>query len=143
LNVGPDIEFEIDEGFGDDSDGEGGGDPLPSRFRWGAAFEVRGGDDAAGDVVSPYGLKLAADVEHNLREIGQASLFGGVAVDYRQLVILRGGVLRLDNAFGEESVSGAAIGAGVHWRNLRIDLAREIGVNEIGDEMHFSLGADF
>jgi hypothetical protein len=138
LNVGPEITYELDDPA-EGTSAEGEGDPLPSRFRWGAALDV----GELTDPESPYGLRLAADVEHNLRELGDVSLFGGAAVDYRDIVVFRGGVLRLDNAFGEESATGASIGAGVQWQRLRVDIARELGVNEIGDETHFSLGVDF
>jgi hypothetical protein len=137
LNVGPDITFDVDDDVVGSVEGEG--DELPSRLRYGLALDI--GQLAEPD--SPYGLELAADVEHDLREIGDASLFGGVAVDYRDVVIVRGGVLRLANGFGEDDPTGASFGAGVHWRGLRLDIARELNVNEVGDATHFSLGADF
>lgn len=137
LNVGPDINFELDSGEGEQSDA--GDEPLPSRLRYGASLELGDWMDPAG----LYGLVIAADVEHDLRELGEVSVFGGAAIDFRDVVILRGGVLRLNNAFGAEATTGASLGAGVQWRGLRIDVARELGVNEIDDETHFSLGADF
>jgi hypothetical protein len=82
-------------------------------------------------------------VNHDLRELGDLSLFGGAAVDYRDIVTLRGGVLQLSNAFGEDDQTGASFGAGVHWKGLRLDIARELNVNEVGDATHVSLGADF
>lgn len=141
LNVGPDIEFDIDDELGGET--EGAGDPLPSRLRWGAALVLRGtGDDVeAGN--SDYGFLLATDVEHNLRELGDVSLHAGGELDYRRIVTVRGGFVRLVNSFGGESANGFSLGAGVRWQQLRVDVAREIGVNEIGDETHFSLGVDF
>lgn len=139
LNVGPDIDFELDDPLPGDDEPEG--DPLPSRLRWGAAVEVREADDV--EAPADYGILIAGDLEHNLRELGDVSLHGGVEIDYRRIVMLRGGLLRLVNSFGGESASGASLGAGVHWKQLRVDLAREIGVNEIGDETHFSIGVDF
>ncbi len=137
LNVGPDITFDVDDPIAGDAQGEG--DELPSRLRYGATLDV----GQLADPESPYGFELAADVEHDLRELGEVSLFGGAAVDYRDIVVVRGGVLRLANTFGEDQPTGASFGAGVHWKGLRLDIARELNVNEVGDATHFSLGADF
>jgi hypothetical protein len=137
LNVGPDVTFEVDDPLLNGEKGEG--DELPSRLSYGAQLDV--GELA--DPESQYGFVLAADVSHDLRELGDISLFGGAAVDYRDIVTVRGGVLQLANAFGEDDQTGASFGAGVHWKGLRLDIARELNVNEVGDATHVSLGADF
>ncbi|MBA2565846.1 MAG: PorV/PorQ family protein [Gemmatimonadetes bacterium] len=137
LNVGPKVTFKLNDA--DEGDTEGAGDDLPSRFRWGAALDVGQLTRSQGE----YGLRIAADVEHNLRELGEISAFGGAAVEYRDMIVLRGGVLNLNNPFGGESATGASLGAGVHWQKLRVDVARELGVNEAGDETHFSFGVEF
>jgi hypothetical protein len=134
LNLGPEITYKFEDAPAQ-GDEESTGDDLPSRIRWGMALDV-------GELTNPesdYGVQLAGDVEHDLRELGEVSLFGGAALDYRNLVTLRGGVLRLNNSFGEKSSVGASLGAGVRWQRFRIDLARELNVSEIGDETHFSL----
>jgi hypothetical protein len=141
LNVGPDLELDLDEAGGEEPEG----DPLPSRLRWGAAVDLRSlaasGAEDAGD--GDLGLTLSADLEHDLRELGNVSVFAGAALGYRDILTVRGGALRLENGFGEEASSGAALGAGVRWEGVRVDVARELGVNEAGDETHFSIGVDF
>jgi hypothetical protein len=140
LNVGPDFGLDLDDGgTGDEPEG----DPLPSRLRWGAAVDLRNVGGSGADEGGDLGLTLAADLEHDLRELGTVSLFGGAALGYRDILTIRGGVLRLENGFGEEASSGASLGAGVRWEGIRADVARELGVNEAGDETHFSLGVDF
>ena len=139
LNVGPDLELDLNEG---ESGEEPQGDPLPSRLRWGAALDLRNFGEAAAEEAGDLGLTLAADLEHDLRELGNVSFFAGAALGYRDILTVRGGALRLDNGFGEDASSGASLGAGVRWEGFRVDVARELGVNEAGDETHFSLGVD-
>lgn len=138
-NLGPDLEFgaaEIDEGA-DLSE------PLPGRVRVGVHYNPITFPGLPPD----FRLSLAFDIESVLRDLATSSQHGGVALTIHDRVVLRGGLLLLDNPFSTGSTSnrntGGSVGVGVHLGEFEADLAREISVSELGDETHIGISWHF
>ncbi|NIR44731.1 MAG: PorV/PorQ family protein [Gemmatimonadetes bacterium] len=127
VNLGPDLRM----GDGPNA----GGSPLPGRLRFGASY------DLLEHLVRPdgsLGLLIAVDVEHALRDLGTGSQFVGAELGIAGVLFLRGGYIAETLI---ETNSGATLGLGLAIGPARFDLARELGVNQLGDETHISLTA--
>lgn len=115
LDVGPDLSID-----GNDA-------PLPTRLRAGVAGRIPAGD---------WNVLLAVDADASPHDTGVGGTRAGLAVGWRDAVTLRGGWLRETLV---ESNDGYTFGLGVRLGRFSVDFAREIGVNHLGDEIHFSL----
>lgn len=141
-NVGPDVEFEesvpVDTGAGGSETSE---EHLPSEVRVGIAVHPELGLPEA------YRVTLAFDIESDLRELSASSQHVGAAVVAHDVVVVRGGIVLVDNPFvesGDESTNvGGSFGIGVRYEGFEADVAREVSVSELGDETHFSVGYRF
>lgn len=141
-NVGPDIEFDRGGGVAAGVlEGEPGEEQLPSTIRFGVALQPRLG------LSDDYDVTLAFDVENDLREFSSSSLHGGASVVVHEIVVVRGGVLRVDNPFarsGDDDANvGGTFGVGIRHEGFEADVSREVSVSELGDETHFSVGYRF
>jgi len=109
-------------------------DPLPSRLRVGASFDVLSYLRPEGDL----GLLVAGELEHALRDMATGSQYVGAELSLRQALFLRIG--HIAETLIDTNV-GWTLGAGLAVGPVRFDLARELGVNQLGDETHVSLRA--
>jgi hypothetical protein len=128
LNVGPGLRV------GDEPDAER--DPLPSRLRLGVAYDILGHLQRDGGLR----LLLAAETERALRNFATASQYLGAELGVRDILFVRGGYIAETLI---ETNTGVTLGAGLMLGPFRFDLARELGVNQLGDETHISLVARF
>jgi hypothetical protein len=128
LNLGPDLRF-------DDRPGAEA-QPLPARARFGVAY------DALSHLLPGKGIQLllALDLEHAIRNLETGSQYFGVELGVREILFLRGGFIAETLI---ETNTGTTVGLGVGLGAFRFDLARELGVNQLGDETHLSLSAMF
>ena len=126
LNVGPGLSIE------DNPNVEPS--PLPSRLRIGASYDLL-------EHVQPDGrfsLLLAVDLEHALRDLGTGSQFLGAEFGVADFFFVRGGYIAETLI---DTNTGGTLGAGFALDRFRFDIAREFGVNQLGDETHISLAA--
>jgi hypothetical protein len=124
LNIGPGLQL------GEDAEA----DPLPSRLRFGVSYDVLRQIEPEGRVR----LLIAVDFEQMLRDLDTGSQYLGVELGLADIFFVRGGYI------SEELVqdrNGFTVGFGLGWSGFRFDLAREMGVNELGDETHVSVSA--
>lgn len=128
LNLGPDLR--LDDRPGAEAQ------PLPARARFGVAY------DALGHLLPDKGLQLlfALDLEHAIRNMETGSQYFGVELGVRDILFVRGGFIAETLI---ETNTGATLGLGIGVGAFRFDLARELGVNQLGDETHLSLSAMF
>lgn len=126
LNVGPGLRI------GDESDAPR--DPLPGRLRAGASYDILSHLEPEGEV----GLLVAFELEHALRDLATASQYVGVELGVRNALFVRSGYIAETLI---ETNTGWTLGAGLAVGPIRFDLARELNVNQLGDEMHVSLSA--
>ncbi len=125
LNLGPGLSVE----------GEGGeASPLPGRLRLGASYDVLGQLAPEGR----FNLLLAIDLEHAVRDLGTGSQFLGAELGVAGALFLRGGYIAETLI---ETNTGTTLGIGLSLGRLQLDLARELGVNQLGDETHLSIAA--
>ncbi len=128
LNLGPGLKL------GDDPDAEA--DPLPSRVRFGLAYDpvahIRGNDD--------YQLLISLDFEHAWRDMSTASQYIGAELGVRKIAYIRAGYISETLI---ETNTGIAFGFGLALGAFSVDLAFEQGVNQLGNETYVSLGALF
>jgi hypothetical protein len=125
-NVGPGLRL----GGEPSSDGE----PLPSRIRLGVGYDVLGHLRPQGGIR----LRIAVDLEHALRNLQTASQFLGLELGVREVLFVRGGWIAESLI---ETNTGSTVGLGLRLGVFQFDLAREIGVNQLGDETQLSLSA--
>ncbi len=125
LNLGPGLSLEGDQGRRS---------PLPGRLRLGASYDLLGHLEPEGRVR----LLIAIDLEHAVRDIGTGSQFLGAELGIADILFLRGGYIAETLI---ETNTGTTLGVGLSLGWLRFDLARELGVNQLGDETHISLAA--
>jgi hypothetical protein len=125
-NIGP--------GFRFDSELGSGGQPLPARIRVGIGYDVLGHLRPEGDIR----LRAAVDLEHALRNLTTGSQFVGLELSVREVLFVRGGWIAESLV---ETNSGSTVGLGLRLGGFQFDLAREIGVNQLGDETQLSLSA--
>ena len=138
-NVGPDLDF-----GGAEADGTTHSEALPSRVRVGIHYHPATFPGLSGD----YRLSLSFDIESVLEELATSSQHAGASIMMYDVVVVRGGLLLVDNPFDEVGGStnrntGGAVGVGVRLGDFEADLARELSVSELGDETHFSVSYRF
>lgn len=126
LNVGPGLRV---------GNGNAARDPLPGRLRLGASFDVLRHLEPTGDL----GLLIAFEFEHALRDLATGSQYVGVELGVRNALFVRSGYIAETLI---ETNSGWTLGAGLALGPIRFDLARELSVNQLGDETHVSLSAE-
>jgi len=138
-NLGGD--FSYDETDATPADGES--DNLPSRVRVG----VEAAPDRFFGLPPEYRVSLSFDVESDLRELANSSQHGGVTLTAYDVLVLRGGVLILDNPYVDagdaDRSTGGSFGIGIRYDRFEADIAREMSVSELGDETHFAVGFRF
>lgn len=114
-------------------------DPLPTRIRIGAAYDV-----LDGLVDEELAMHLILEVEDRLRDPGNTSLFVGseFLAGVADQVFVRGGYI-----FGNQNqTDGAALGFGVRYERFEFGIARSLarGGPSSGDEpIHLTLGLAF
>ena len=139
-NLGPDLEFSsIGDGAGDDV---ATSEALPSRVRVGVQYHPATFPGLPAD----YALALSFDIESVLNELATSSQHAGAALTVHDVIVLRGGLMLLDNPFASTSSNrnaGGSIGVGVRLGGFEADVAREISVSELGDETHISVSWHF
>ena len=126
LNVGPGLSLD------DNSNAEPS--PLPGRLRIGASYDVLTHLRPEGN----FSLMVAVDLEHALRDLGTGSQFLGAEFGVAGVLFLRGGYIAETLI---DTNSGGTLGIGFALDRFRFDIARELGVNQLGDETHISLAA--
>lgn len=118
-------------------DNAGQADPLPTRVRLSAAYEVLG-RLAEGGVIR---LWLTAEGEDRPGDPGSPSIYFGseLSAGDEDLVYVRGGYV-----LGElDQPDGAAVGVGVRYERLELGIARSLGRPGIGggsEPVHITLG---
>jgi len=138
-NLGAD--FSYDETG--DTPGDGGSDNLPSRIRVG----VEAAPERFFGLPPEYRVSLSFDIESDLRELSNSSQHGGVSLTAYDVLVLRGGIVLLDNPYVDsgdaDRSTGGAFGIGIRYDRFEADIAREMSVSELGDETHFAVGIRF
>jgi hypothetical protein len=109
-------------------------EPLPSRVRAGLSYDILGHLRPEGHLQ----LRVAFDSEHALRHMETSSQYVGAELGIREVLFVRAGWLAETLI---ETNSGSTFGIGVRLGGFQFDLAREIGVNQLGDETQLSLSA--
>lgn len=117
----------------DDQPGSGS-DPLPTRVRVGVGYDLLAHLRPKAGVR----LRVAIDLEHALRDLKTGSRFFGLEAGVRDVLFVRGGVIAESLV---ETSTGSTVGIGLNLGALQFDLAREMGVNQLGDETQLSLSA--
>ena len=139
-NLGADFSYDA---TGDVPEEETSEDNLPSRVRVGVAATPERFFGLSPD----YRVALAFDIESDLRELSNSSQHGGVSVTVHDVLVLRGGVVFLDNPYVDSGDAdrgiGGTFGIGIRYNRFEADLAREMSVSELGDETHFGVGVRF
>lgn len=135
-NVGPDLDF------GDGPEGERT-ERLASRVRLGVDYHP-----AVFPGLPPeYRLSLRFDIESVMQELATSSQHAGAAVTIHDVVVVRGGLVLLDNPFSSGSTenrsAGGSVGLGVRLGAFEADVAREMSVSELGAETHISASYRF
>jgi hypothetical protein len=108
--------------------------PLPGRLRLGASYDVLSHLQPEGR----FSLLLAVDLEHALRDLSAGSQFFGAEFGAAGILFLRGGYIAETLI---DTNTGGTVGVGLALGRFRFDIARELGVNQLGDETHISLAA--
>lgn len=124
-NIGPGLRW------GDQGSGK---DPLPARIRAGVGYDLLGHLRPDGTVR----LRVAVDLEHAARNLQTSSQFLGLEVGVGNVLFVRGGFVSESLI---ETNSGSTVGIGLRVDAFQFDLAREMGVNQLGDETQLSLSA--
>lgn len=109
-NVGPHVTLN------DGSESE----PLPSRWQFGAAYEL----PELERYVPDLDFLVSADVQSPVRETALGLRVGGEAT-WQERVSLRGGYVFRDSRGLNAGTAGPAVGLGVLAGRLRVDIARE------------------
>lgn len=138
-NLGSD--FSYDET--DDSPGDGESDNLPGRVRIG----VGAAPERFFGLPPQYRVALSFDIESDIDELSNSSQHGGVSLTLYDVLVLRGGVVILDNPYVDagdaDRSTGGSFGIGIQYDRFEADIAREMSVSELGDETHFAAGFRF
>lgn len=111
-----------------------GRDPLPTRIRAGVGYDLLGHLRPDGAVR----LRFAVDLEHAAHNLQTSSQFLGLEVGVGDVLFVRGGLISESLI---ETNSGSTVGIGLRVDAFQFDLAREMGVNQLGDETQLSLSA--
>jgi hypothetical protein len=134
-------EFSYDET--DDAPADGESDDLPGRVRVG----VEAAPERFFGLPPEYRVALSFDIESDLRELSNSSQHGGVSLTAYDVLVLRGGIVLLDNPYVDagdsDRATGGAFGIGIRYDRFEADIAREMSVSELGDETHFAVGFRF
>lgn len=142
-NVGPDLDFAAGQSFPDVEGAESREETLPARVRIGVNLHP---EEFLG-LPPEYVVEVGFDIESDLRELATSSQHAGIQATIHETIVLRGGLLLLDNPFAvgstENRNAGGSLGVGVRYGGFEADIAREISVSELGDEMHFAVGWRF
>lgn len=115
-------------------------DPLPTRLRIAAGYELLSHVAEAGDIR----LWVTAEVEDRLRGAGRPSTYFGseLSAGSEDRIYVRGGYVR-----GElDRPDGAAVGVGLRYERLELGIARSLARPGIGGEsepVHLTLGLLF
>jgi hypothetical protein len=109
-------------------------EPLPARIRVGVGYDLLDHLRPSGDLR----LRFAVDLEHALRNLRTGSQFLGLELGVRDVLFVRGGWIAESLV---ETNTGSTVGLGLRLSVFRFDLAREMGVNQLGDETQLSLSA--
>jgi hypothetical protein len=118
--------------LGDEAGAES--DPLPGRIRVGVGYDLLAHLRPDGDTR----FRIAVDLEQALRDLATSSQFVGLELGVGEVLFLRGGLIA-ESLF--ETSTGSTVGIGVRLGAFQFDLAREMGVNQLGDETQLSLSA--
>ena len=116
-------------------------DPLPTRVRASAAYEVTG-TFGEGDQLS---LTLIAEVEDQWRDLGSPARYFGsefAAGVEEALLIVRAGYVR----GRDEQINGAAIGVGIGYDRFDLSIAKSLASNIItgvSEPVHVTFGLGF
>lgn len=130
VHAGPDIQFENEEQA----------DPLPTRLRIAAAYEVLG-HWMTSDLLS---LWVSAEVDDRWRDWGDPATYVGAELSAggSQFVALRAGyVLNSDS-----QVDGAAVGMGVRYESFDLGIAKSLAQSSLAgatEPVHVSFGFVF
>lgn len=137
-NLGGDFSYDEIDGSG-----EGESDNLPGRVRVG----VQAAPERFFGLPAEYRVALSFDIESDLDELSNSSQHGGASLTLYDVVVLRGGVVILDNPYVEsgdaDRSTGGSFGVGIRYDRFEADIAREVSVSELGDETHFGVGIRF
>jgi hypothetical protein len=109
-------------------------EPLPARIRVGVGYDLLGHLRRDGGIR----LRVAVDFEHALRNLQIGSQFLGLELGMREVLFIRGGWIAESLV---ETNTGSTVGLGLRLGVFQFDLAREMGVNQLGDETQLSLSA--
>ncbi len=113
-------------------------DPLPTRIRFAAAWELL---DRA-DEELPMALWLAAEVEEGWRNPGSPSFYAGMDYAAADLVSIRAGYV----AGRYDQTNGASVGVGFGLERFHINLAKSLTRSVVTGEtepVHITLSATF
>jgi hypothetical protein len=115
-------------------------DPLPTRVRASAAYEIIG---TIGET-DHLSLMLITEVEDRWRDFGSPALYLGseFAVGVEEaLLVVRAGYVRGNG----EQVDGAAIGVGIEYDRFDLSIAKSLAANITGvsDPVHVTFGIGF
>ncbi len=137
-NLGGDFSYDEIDGSG-----ESESDNLPGRVRVG----VHASPERFFGAPAEYRVALSFDIESDLDELSNSSQHGGASLTLYDVVVLRGGVVILDNPYVEsgdaDRSTGGSFGVGIRYDRFEADIAREVSVSELGDETHFGVGFRF
>ncbi len=114
-------------------------DPLPTRFRLAAAWEILNG--AAGDEL-PMELWLTAEAEEPWRNPGTPSLYFGMDYAAADLVSIRAGYV----AGRYDQTNGASVGVGFGVERFRLNLAKSLTRSVVTGQtepVHITLSATY
>jgi len=115
-------------------------DPLPTRMRAGAAYEVLGHFLDTDDL----NLSLAVEMEDAWRDPGSPATYVGTEFTAGSGDVL---YVRAGYVFGAElQVDGAAVGVGLHYERFDLGLAKSLAASNLSDEsepVHISFGFVF
>ena len=115
-------------------------DPLPTRVRASAAYEITG---SLGET-EQLSLTLIIEVEDRWRDLGSPALYigseFGVGVE-EALLVVRAGYVRGNG----EQVNGAAIGVGIGYERFDLSIAKSLTSNITGvsEPVHITFGLGF
>ena len=119
---------------------EGQADPLPTRFRLAAAYDVMGHFVETDEL----GLSLAVELDNHWRDPGSPATYVGAEFRAGAEDVL---YVRAGYVFDAElQVDGAAVGVGLHYERLELELAKSLATSVLQTEtepVHISFGFVF
>ncbi len=127
-------------GPGMDLNDSGVTDPAPTRLRLGVAVDLLDAVDRERSEEAAIDLAIEADVQEPWLEFDDLQLFLGGEVGIVKIVYVRTGY-----AWAGDGRSGAALGFGVHYKRLRLNLGRsfdDFSSFDTDEPFQFSIGLD-